>query len=255
MAKTQNKAKEYYTIDLLHIVKVIWKKLWIIILAAVICGASGFMIARFLIAPTYSSTIKLYVNNSSINVGNFNISASELTASQSLVKTYGVILDNRTTLERVIEEADVDYTYEELSNMIKYGSANDTEIMYVTVTSKDPYEASNIANCIKDILPIRIDEIIDGATMKTVEDAVPNTDKVAPSVTKYTAVGLFLGMLVSMLVVAIIAIADDRIHDEDYILENYEYPILAKIPDLVEDGSKKYGYYYQSKSKNNVKNR
>ena len=254
MANTENKSKNYYTIDLLRVVKMLWRKAWIIVLAGVLCAVSGFLFARFAIAPTYSSTIQLYVNNSSINVGNFNISASEITASQSLVKTYGVILDNRTTLERVIEEADVDYTYEELSDMIKYGSSNDTEIMYVTVTSKDPYEASKIANCIKEVLPIRIDEIIDGATMKTVEDAVPNTDKVAPSITKYTAVGLLLGMLFSMLVIAIIAIADDRIHDEEYILDNYDYPILAKIPDLIESDSKKYGYYYQSKTKNGVDN-
>lgn len=254
MEKTENKSKNYYTIDVLRVVKMLWKKAWIIVLAGVLCAASGFLVARFIIAPTYSSTIQLYVNNSSINVGSFNISASEITASQSLVKTYGVILDNRTTLERVIEEADVDYTYEELSNMLKYGSSNNTEIMYVTVTAKDPYEAAKIANCIKEVLPIRIDEIIDGATMKTVEDAVPNTNKVAPSITKYTAVGFLLGAMLSVLIIAIIAIADDRIHDEDYILENYDYPILAKIPDLVESNSKKYGYYYQSKGKHNVDN-
>ena len=138
--------------------------------------------------------------------------------------------------------------------MLKYGSSNNTEIMYVTVTAKDPYEASKIANCIKEVLPIRIDEIIDGATMKTVENAVPNTNKVAPSITQYTAVGLLIGILLSMLVIAIIAIADDRIHDEEYILDNYDYPILAKIPDLVEGNSKKYGYYYQSKDKQNVDN-
>lgn len=254
MAKTEDKSKKYYTIDIFHILKMLWKKMWIIVLAGLICATAGFAVARFLIKPTYSSTVKLYVNNSSINVGSFNITASEITASQSLVKTYGEILDSRTTLERVIKEAKVDYTYEELSSMITYGSANGTEIMYVTVTSNDPYEADKIADCIKMILPIRIDEIIDGATMETVDDPVPNPHKVAPSITKYTAIGLMLGLFFSVVVVAIIAIADDRIHDEEYILENYEYPILAKIPNLVEGDSKKYGYYYQSKAQRNDAN-
>ena len=48
--------------------------------------------------------------------------------------------------------------------------------------------------------------------------------------------------------IAIIAMMDDRIHDEDYIIETYEYPILAKIPDLVNTDGKKYSYYYESKS-------
>jgi capsular polysaccharide biosynthesis protein len=95
----------------------------------------------------------------------------------------------------------------------------------------------------------RITDIIDGAKMTTVQEAFADTTKVGPSITKYTAVGFLLGALVSMLIVAIIAIADDRIHDEDYILDNYNYPILAKIPDLVENDSKKYGYYYRSKNK------
>ena len=57
-----------------------------------------------------------------------------------------------------------------------------------------------------------------------------------------------LGTILSTLVLAIIAMMDDRIHDEDYIIETYEYPILAKIPDLVNTDGKKYSYYYESKS-------
>jgi len=36
---------------------------------------------------------------------------------------------------------------------------------------------------------------------------------------------------------------DDTIHDEDYIIKNYDCPMLAKIPDLTQVSSKKYGYY------------
>lgn len=255
MERKDANAKKYYTIDLLHIFKFLWRKIWIVILAALLAASVGFGLSAFLIKPTYSSTIMLYVNNSSFSLGNtsFSISSSEITAAQSLVKTYGEILDNRTTLERVIEKAKVDYTYEDLHKMIASGSSNDTEIMYVTVTTNDPYEAAKIANCIAEVLPVRIAEIIDGASMEVVDSAVPNLRKVAPSITKYTAVGLILGAVLSVIVIAIIAMMDDRIHDEDYIIETYEYPILAKIPNLVDtDGKNKYSkyskYYYYSRS-------
>lgn len=255
MERQDANAKKYYTIDLLHIFKFLWRKIWIVILAALLAASVGFGLSAFLIKPTYSSTIMLYVNNSSFSLGNtsFSISSSEITAAQSLVKTYGEILDNRTTLERVIEKAKVDYTYEDLHKMIASGSSNDTEIMYVTVTTNDPYEAAKIANCIAEVLPVRIAEIIDGASMEVVDSAVPNLRKVAPSITKYTAVGLILGAVLSVIVIAIIAMMDDRIHDEDYIIETYEYPILAKIPNLVDtDGKNKYSkyskYYYYSRS-------
>lgn len=250
MERQENNAKKYYTIDLLHIVRTLWRKIWVICLAVAIAGGIGFGLSAFIIKPTYSSTILLYVNNSSFSLGNtsFSISSSEITAAQSLVKTYGEILNNRTTLERVKDEADVDYSYEQLSKMIVSGSANDTEIMYVTVTATDPNEANAIANCIAEVLPVRIAEIIDGASMEVVDWSVSNDKKVAPSITQYTAIGMILGALLSTIVIVIIAMLDDRIHDEDYIIETYDYPILAKIPDLVDTDNKHYGYYYQSRS-------
>ncbi|MBQ7355252.1 MAG: hypothetical protein IJW62_07030, partial [Clostridia bacterium] len=62
-----------------------------------------------------------------------------------------------------------------------------------------------------------------------------------------------VGAFLAALVLAIFAIMDDTIHDEDYILQNYEYPILAKVPDLLGSGSKSYGYYYQKKKSTDTK--
>lgn len=247
MEKTANDTREYYTIDILHIVRSLWKRAWLIALCGLLAAGIGFSISAFAIAPTYSSYVKLYVNNSSISLGNtnFSISASELTAAQSLVRTYGDILDSRSTLERIIDKADVDFTWKELSRMITYAPSNDTEIMRVTVTCEDPYEASKIANTIAEVLPIRISEIIDGASMEVVDSAIPDIDKVAPSITKYTAVGLVLGVLLSLIILIVLALMDDTIHDEEYVLRTYDYPILGKVPDLLNAGSKSYGYYSQ----------
>ena len=245
MENQEKNLKDYYVIDMLHIVKSLWRGIWVIGISGLIAAVIGFSISAFVIQPTYSSNIKLYVNNSSFSLGStsFSISSSELTAAQGLVRTYGEILDSRSTLERVIEKADVDYTWKELSEMIEYAPSNDTEIMGVTVTCNDPNEASKIANTIAEVLPIRISEIIDGASMEVVDFAVPEPEKVAPSITRFTAVGLILGVVLSVIVLVILAISDDTIHDEEYVLRTYDYPILGKVPDLLDDGNKPYGYY------------
>ncbi len=240
--------EEYYTIDIMHILKALWHRAWAIILAAILAGGIGFSIASFVIAPQYSSSIMLYVNNGNISIGStgFQISSSEISAAQSLVKTYTEILKNRTTLERVIEKSGVSYNYRELSSMIVAAPSNETEIMKVTVTSTDPNEAARIANCIAEELPVRISEIIDNASMEVVDSAVPDYQKVSPSITKYTAIGILFGGLLAAAAITLAAISDDAIHDEEYILKNYNYPILAKVPDLLGGGSKRYGYYYSS---------
>lgn len=244
----ENKKEEYYTIDLVRILKTMWHRAWLIMLAGLLFAACGFSVARFLIAPTYSSSVMLYVNNSSSSTSAnpyFSMSSSQISAAQQLVKTYGEILNNRTTLERVIAKTGVGYDYKELAEMIKAAPSNDTEIMKVTVVSEDPEEAALIANAVCEILPERIAEIIDGATMEVVEYAIPEYKKVGPSVTKYTAVALILGVLAAGGLLALFTILDDRIHDEEHILQNYDTPILAKIPDLMHVKGKHYGYYYR----------
>ena len=253
--KVESKAKEYYTIDLMHVMKSLWHRAWLIALCGFLAAAIGFGLSAFVITPKYSSSVMLYVNNNSFTLGNtsLSISASEISAAQSLVKTYTEILKNRTTLERVIDKTGVEYTYEELYDMITAAPSNDTEIMKVTVTSASSKEASEIANVIAEVLPIRVSEIIDGASMEVVDSAVANDKKVSPSITKYTALGLLLGVFFAAAVLAIFAMMDDTIHSEDYVLQNYEFPILARVPNLLGSNGKNYkyqkhGYYYQSKS-------
>ncbi|MBE6953387.1 MAG: hypothetical protein E7452_07535 [Ruminococcaceae bacterium] len=254
MENTKKKNGDYYTIDLLHIAKALWHRAWLIILCAVIVAAVGFSIAAFAITPTYTSSIMLYVNNSSFSVGNtsFSITASEISAAQSLVKTYVVMLQNRTTLEMVIEKADLPYNHRQLGGMLSAASVNDTEVLQITATSTDPYEAADIVNCVAEVLPVRIAEIIEGASMEVVDYGAVNLQKVAPSITKYTMIGGVLGGLVSAMILAVFAVLDDTIHDEDYITQTYEYPILAKIPNLLSSGSKNYGYQSYYKVHSNI---
>jgi len=76
----------------------------------------------------------------------------------------------------------------------------------------------------------------------------PHT-RVSPSYYKYTAIGLLLGVVVSSAIVLLLSYFDDVIHDEDYLLQNFDAPVLATIPDLLAKTPKKYGYYGSSAQK------
>ena len=247
----QNKinTKEYYVIDLAHIVKTIWQKAWLVVIISVLSAAIGFSYARFGVTPTYSSTIMLYVNNSSFDVGDigFSISSSEITAAQSLVKTYSVLLKNRTTLQRVVEHTGTSYTWNDLYYMIEASPVDDTEVMGVSVICDDPKESELIANGIAEVLPKRVSEIVEGSSMEVVDYAIASTSPIAPNLKHYTFIGFVIGMLLSVAFLVVVAVRDNTIHSDEYITEMYDYPILAKVPDLLNMGSSKYGYYSQSK--------
>lgn len=237
--------RDYFVVDIAHIFKTIWQHIHIVVIVSLLTAAIGFAIAAFFIAPTYSSSIMLYVNNHAFSLEDVGVklSSSDITAAQSLVKTYSVLLKNRTTLEEVIDTADLTYKWEDLNGMITASSVNETQVMKVTVTCKDPYEAEKIANCIAKVLPRCVTEIVEGTSMEVVDAATVNLQKVAPSLAEYTTVGFILGMLATLAVLLVMALADGTVHDEDYVLQNYRYPVLAKIPDLLDDGGSKYSKY------------
>ena len=240
-----NKDNEYIQIDLMKIAQGLIKRFWIILISMILCGALMFSIATFYITPMYESSVLMYVNNSSFAVGStsFSISSSEISAAKSLVDTYMVILKTRLTINDVIRLGGLDYSYEDLCRMIEAGSVNETEVFSVTVTSPDPHEAEHIANTIARVLPDKIASVVEGSSVRIVDYAVVPSEKVSPSITKFTAVGFVLGTLISLIVLVIIALLDNTVHDEEYIINNYNYPVLAKIPDLLDSGAKKYSYY------------
>lgn len=238
-------------IDLIALAKALWHRLWAIILAAVVIGGATFSYARFYITPMYRAEALMYVNNSSFSVGStsFSISSSELTAAQSLVDTYIVILNTRTTLNAVIKDAKLDYTYEELKDMISAEALNNTEIFRVAVESADPEEAEVIANSIAKILPDKIADIVDGSSVRIVDHAIVPSEKVSPNITKMTAIGCFVGAFIAATIIVVLTLLDTKIHDEEYLLQTYNLPVLAVVPNLyrVNESSSYYGTYGSSK--------
>jgi len=252
MAGTENMKKqeneEYMEIDLMQLLRAIWKHIVVIVLVMILGGGAGFALARYMIAPKYQASALLYVNNSSLSVGSTSISLSDLSASQTLVETYIAILKTRLTLNDVIEQAGVNYSIAEMKSMIGAKAVNGTEIFEVTVTSKDPQEAERIANTIVKVLPGKIAQIMDGSSVRTVDLAVVPQSQSSPSVRNYTLIGALLGMLLSCAVVVIRDLLNEQITGEEDLLKIYNLPVLAAIPDMLAVQAGKgyggYGSYY-----------
>ena len=244
MTKNENGEIE---IDLLQLFRALWRNALVIILVAILFGGLAFGGTYMFISPKYQATAMMYVNNSTVSVGstNFSITSGELSAAQTLVDTYIVILKTRTTLDEIIQESGVVYTVEDISKMISASAVKGTGVFSVTVTSQSPTEAELIANTIAKVLPERIADIIEGSDVRIVDYAIVPAHRSSPSYTKNTAIGGLLGVV---LVAAIICLKeifgaqeDVMIHSSDDVAKLYpDIPVLAIIPDMRTPSNKSY---------------
>lgn len=237
--------KEAIEIDLKRLLLILWHRLWIILLAALVVAAVAVGYAKLFVAPTYSASAQFYVNNTYSNASGF--SSSQLVAAQDLAYTYMVILKSRSVLGEVSKDVDLGYSYGEIREMVTTNAVNGTEVFQVTVTCKDYKHAAKIADSITQILPKRIAEVVKDSSVRVVDQAVENPNPVGPSYREYALIGGFVGALVSMLIVFVADLSDTTVTSEDYLTAVYAgVPLLAVIPGTENPKTGYYKGYYES---------
>ena len=241
---TRNNFEEFF--DIGRLLGLLWKHVVLILTCGIIGAAALFMYARAFITPMYQASTLLFVNNSTLNIGSYEFGTTSIYNSASYVDTYLQILQSRANMELVIEQSGVPYTYERLRGMVSGAPVNSTGLFRITVTSPNPEEARTLVNLVSTILPDKVAEIVNNSSIKIVDYAVTPHSRVSPNYIRYAGIGLLAGMVLCAGVILLIAYFDDQIHNEDYLLSTYDYPVLASIPDLTSKSSGKYGYYYGS---------
>ena len=245
---TDNTQQEGYKIDILAILTTLWKNIILIILVASISGALTFTYTLLRVAPSYSATTTLYANKSSFSLGDTDFSFTTNLSTTTLVNIYMLIVHSRTTLEEVIEEADLSISSGTLRGMIKVEALTDGAFS-ITATSSDPAQAELIANTVAKILPDRIADIIDGTNVRVIDYAIIPSSRSSPDYISSTLKGIGIGAALCCAI--LVAVAFFRSNNDSVIKSSDELrsmfpdiPVLASIPDM--RNLKKKGSYYSS---------
>lgn len=220
-------------ISLQEIALILWRKAWLIGICLVIGAVAGFGVSRFLITPTYSSRVSMYVNNNKDRTeGGLNI--NDINASQKLVTTYIEILKSDIVLNEIISQLGLDYSAGELKKMISASSLNNTEILEVKVTSHSAEEAAAIANKIAEVAPPQIIRVVQAGDVQLIDEAKANPNPVAPNTKRNIVIGGALGMIVAVGVVLLLALLDNRVKSGEDLTKKYNLPVLGTIPDILD---------------------
>jgi non-specific protein-tyrosine kinase len=222
-----NNKNEEIEINLGEIFAVLLHKIWIIILATVVCGAVAFLYSFFIITPQYESTTKVYILNKQ---SGSSVTYSDVQLSSTLSKDYEQLVTSRYVIEGVISKLNLDDTYEELAARVSASNTDETRIIAITVTDPDPEQAQKIANAVRDLAAQHITQVMDIEAVNVVDNANLPDSPVSPSVPKWTLIGVAIGMIVSIAVIVIQHLLDDSIKSSEDIEKYLGISTLAVIP-------------------------
>lgn len=222
--------EETLEIDLREVFKVLLKRIWIILLCAVIVGGSVYAYTRKFVTPMYTASVTLYVNN---NVGDSGtVSSSGLAVALQLVNTYVNIIQSDTVLNKVIDETGLVLTAGSIRGMLSAEVVDETEMFRVQITSPNPVMSADIANALANIAPAEISKIIEGSSAKVIDYAQVPTTHSSPNYITNTIFGALAGGLLAALFFVLLVLLDGRVKSEDDLTRICGVPVLGAIPDF-----------------------
>lgn len=252
-------------INLVEIFFLLLSRIKFIIILTVIAGGALFCYAKFWLPLQYSSSISIYVKNSAeVNQGG-TTTASDLSAAKSLASTYIVILDDDVVYDRVSEmlleaygvdqmktffgirkdEKGNDYIpASQIRSLVSASAINNTEVIQIKATSRDPQLSADICNDIGIIAKDLLIQVTKAGSVETIGTAKVPTGASGPSVKKYTVIGALMGFVLAVAIVIISKLLDNCISTSEDIKNKFGIAVLGEIPDLEMDEKEASKYEY-----------
>lgn len=230
-------------INLAELLSALVRKIWLIVLCAVVAGALVYTYTSNFVTPMYRSRITVYVNNTVVtNANNMSISATDLATSQRLVATYINILKSDRVLDPVAEKLGRGLTASHIRSMMAAAPLDETEVFEVQISNSDPQLAATIGNAIAEVAPGIIEEIVVGSSTRIIDYAKPAAAPYAPVKSRSTTFGVVGGALVAVCIVVLQTLLDVRVKGEEDLALISNAPVLGLIPDLALESKDSYGY-------------
>lgn len=238
-------------ISLMELLQIAVRRIWILILTALVFAAAAFSYCRFLAVPKYTATASILVTNGAIitqddtDVTNF-VSATDISASIKLAYTIIGILQTNDIYKDLSLSLGNSYSYSELRQMSSISRRdNDSLFIDVSFSCSDPQEAKKLVNAFVVLTPDYITEFVPYSNASVVSLA-DSSSKTYPKTSTTTFIAAILGGGISFVFVFILDLLDKTIKGEEDFKSRFDIPIIGAVPDfenVLISSSQKGGYH------------
>ncbi len=218
------------------------RRVWIIIICAILGLAIAFTYTKFFVAPVYTTSMKvsaltnLLDDESISSVGSY---INMMTLAERRVETYIVLMDTTAFYDRVAQTSGTGYTSGAVASMLKFKQVDNMGIFTVSVTGTNPQAVKAIADAVAQEMWPFIETYQTHTTITVIEPPVLPTTPINQTMQSNCASGVLIGALLSAGIIALIAFFDTHIKDEKTLTQRYNIPVLGSIPDFTVITTKK----------------
>src|SRR5690625_1502065 len=148
------------TISLKEIFEVIKKRFWLILVFVLGAAVVAAAVSYFVLTPTYESKSQFIVNQGQQEQSAQQYSINDVRMNVELIKTYNDIITSPVILEDVVETLNLDYLAGSLEKKIAVSSAENSQVVTVTVTDESPVVATEIANTAVEVFQNKLPDLM-----------------------------------------------------------------------------------------------
>ena len=130
--------------ELRQYINIIWKWLWLIVLAVVIAAAASYLASRAA-TPLYQTKTTLLVGQGTQNP---TLNTYDIYVGQQLAQTYAELVRREPVLKGVVESLGLQRSWNSLVGQVSARAVPNTQLVEVYVVDSDPYRAKVLADTV-----------------------------------------------------------------------------------------------------------
>ena len=222
------------TISLQDIITTLKKRAKIILATTIGFWFISFIISFFLLTPMYQATSQVLVNQKKDDLTQ-QMTAADIQSNLQLINTYYEVVKSPAILNIVIKDLDLSLTPGELAEKITVNSANNSQVLNISVQDDSYNIAVDLANQIVKVFKEEVPQLmnVDNVNILAPAEKSDNPTPIKPNKMLNMAIAIVLGLMVGVGIAFLLQYLDKTVKTEQDIEDLLNLPVIGLVSPIV----------------------
>ena len=223
------------TISLQDIFKTLKKRFKLIISTTVGAALIATIISFFFLVPVYQATSQVLVNQKKTEMTQ-QVTSQDIQSDLQLINTYYEVIKSPAILNLVITDLKLQLSPTELASKITVNSANNSQVINVSIQDESHEMAVTLANKIVQVFQTEVPKLmnVDNVNILAPAELVENPSPIKPNKMLTIAVTTVLGLLIGIAIAFLLQYFDKTVKTEQDIEELLQLPVIGLVSPIPE---------------------